>query len=1033
MASSSSSSRSRDSEYQIFLSFRGGDTRLNFTAFLLQALEDKGLNVFFDEKKLTFGDKLNPELLAAIEASKIAVIVLSEDYASSNSCLLELSKIMECNATNGLLVVPIFYHVDPSDVRHIGGTFKASFYEHEKIGWKDAFIKCFAFIVGGALRDSFDERQKRKLDEVKRWKDAFTEVGKLKGCHIKKGDTSERTEPEHIEKIVQDAIDKLNCMSSYESRGLVGIYNQVEVIKSKLCIGEEDIRIVGIWGMGGIGKTTVAEVVFNEVRSEFRRCCFLHNVSEKSKKSGGVESLRNQLLSELLKDENLPIDTPRVVSTVIQDRLRQKRALIVLDDVSDLSQLGNLFVGRDQFGSGSRIIVTSRDRRVLRNIVHIIHDMQGLNYRDSLQLFSQHAFQRNAPPSDFEDLSESIVECIKGIPLALIVLGQALYGETPDYWRGQLNNLKQFPNQEIDTALRISFDRLDDHQKNIFLDIACFFKGFDKEHVIKLLDDSYRGAALCGISDLENKALLTIAQGNKLWMHDLIQVMGWNIAGEKPIGERTRVWTSDDASEVLDHERENTALKGIFLDTSQILDPMQLASNVFTRMRNLRFVNFYNPPYSPDGNRTLSLDTLDYFPDRLKYLSWEYYPLQSLPSNFKPKNLVELRLPDSSVTQIWEGTKDLENLRVINLKRCKNLTEIPDLSRAKNLRRLSIDGCESLVKLPSMTHLESLEPNFHVNLCSNLKEFPELPLHLKRLKLCNNAIEEVPESIKFLDQLEHFDLRGSFIQTLPDTIAELNSLRELDLSGCQSLRSLPVLPQRLIELNVSDCPSLQNVAGAEEFQFTPFEGIFLIHHMRFCNCFYLDRNALDNIVANTVLKIYCLANIWAKNKRPNEIVETIVPSSEIPERFKYQSTTSSITVKLYPDHPDQGVRYLGFVPCVVIDCDVHDIEITRITCKFKLKATGGESHHSESVWEYYQIDDQEPEKFKSNHVFIWFNDHMLQKDENYEEASFEFYLRGWQFEQFKVKKCGVYIFYTDSERIIMEGESSSTPSSSLIF
>lgn len=364
------------------------------------------------------------------------------------------------------------------------------------------------------------------------------------------------------------------------------------------------------------------------------------------------------------------------------------------------------------------------------------------------------------------------------------------------------------------------------------------------------------------------------------------------------------------------------------------------------------------------------------------------------------------------------------------------------------MKRLCVDGCASLIEIPPLVHLESLEPNLHVNLCSNLKKFPEVPLHLKRLKLCKNAIEEVPESIKFLDQLEDLDLSGTLIKTLPNSISELKSLKQLVLSGCsnlvefprtnkqlpstltylylqgcKSLKCLPVLPQRLIELNVSDCPSLKSFSGAEEFQYTPFAGIFLIHPMRFGNCFHLDQNALHNIVANTLLKIYCLANIWAKKKRPNEIVETIVLSSEIPESFKYQSTTSSITVKLYPG--SQGVRYVGFVPCVVIDCDVHDIDITRIICRFKLKTTGGDSHDFESIWEYYEIDDQEPVKFQSNHVFIWFNDDMLQKDENYEEASFEFYLRGWQFKQFKVKKCGVYIFYADSERIILEsvGES----------
>ncbi|XP_022727907.1 TMV resistance protein N-like [Durio zibethinus] len=524
MASSSSSCRPT---YQVFLSFRGADTRLGFTAHLLKHLKNKAINVFFDEEKLEKGKELEPELSAAIATSKISIIVLSEDYASSNSCLKELSKIMECKVTNEQLVLPIFYHVDPSDVRKIAETFKGS----------------------------FDKHQKKEPDEViNRWKVAFTKVGSLAGWHIE-GGPFDRSEPEYIELIVQDVIKKLNRMSLYESKGLVGIDHQMERIKSLLCIGGEDIRIIGIWGMGGLGKTTLAEAVFNEVRDQFQSCCFLHNVREESEKSGGIKSLRDQLLSEVLEEKNLHIGTPTVGSTVIKDRLQQKKVLVVLDDVSDSEQLETLVISHDHWGSGSRIIVTSRDRQVLTNEVDSTYEIQGLNDGYSLQLFSQHAFKQNVPPTDFPNLSNRIVEYVKGVPLALKVLGRALYKKRADYWQSQLNKLREVPNKVIDTALRISFDGLDDDEKNIFLDIACFFKGFDKEDVIKLLDVCYYDGALCGITVLEDRTLLTLAKGNKLWMHDLIQVMGWNIVREEPIGERSRVWASEDGFKVLRHQR----------------------------------------------------------------------------------------------------------------------------------------------------------------------------------------------------------------------------------------------------------------------------------------------------------------------------------------------------------------------------------------------------------------------------------------------------------------------------------------------
>ncbi|OMP03038.1 hypothetical protein COLO4_10640 [Corchorus olitorius] len=155
MASSSSSFRQL-AKYQVFLSFRGEDTRHNFTGHLLKALKDNGIAVFFDEERLEKGEELNPALLKAISASKISIVILSKDYASSKSCLTELAKIMECKRAMAQIVLPIFYHVDPSDVRKHGGSFKESFEEH---------------VIN-------------KPDEVERWKAAFAEIGQLKGWHI---------------------------------------------------------------------------------------------------------------------------------------------------------------------------------------------------------------------------------------------------------------------------------------------------------------------------------------------------------------------------------------------------------------------------------------------------------------------------------------------------------------------------------------------------------------------------------------------------------------------------------------------------------------------------------------------------------------------------------------------------------------------------------------------------------------------------------------------------------------------------------
>jgi hypothetical protein len=104
--------------YDVFLSFRGEDMPLDFIAHLLVAFQKRGINAFYES--LRIGEDISPALCKAIEESKISVIVLSENYASSRWCLDELAKIMECKKRNNKqIVLPIFYHVDPStDVRH---------------------------------------------------------------------------------------------------------------------------------------------------------------------------------------------------------------------------------------------------------------------------------------------------------------------------------------------------------------------------------------------------------------------------------------------------------------------------------------------------------------------------------------------------------------------------------------------------------------------------------------------------------------------------------------------------------------------------------------------------------------------------------------------------------------------------------------------------------------------------------------------------------------------------------------------------
>lgn len=119
------------SKYDVFVSFRGEDIRHGLFSHLVKAFPRKQINAFVDEK-LKKGYDISHSLVEAIEGSSISLVIFSENYASSHWCLDELVKIIECKKTYGHFVIPVFYGVDPTDVRHQKKSYENAFAEHEK-------------------------------------------------------------------------------------------------------------------------------------------------------------------------------------------------------------------------------------------------------------------------------------------------------------------------------------------------------------------------------------------------------------------------------------------------------------------------------------------------------------------------------------------------------------------------------------------------------------------------------------------------------------------------------------------------------------------------------------------------------------------------------------------------------------------------------------------------------------------------------------------------------------------------------------
>ena len=328
-------------------------------------------------------------------------------------------------------------------------------------------------------------------------------------------------------------------------------------MNSYLDMESNDIRFIGICGMRGMGKTTLAKVVFDRIHHKFEACSFLENVREFSKDPHGLKRLQYQLLHDMKLNSEGDLE---MGTQVIRNRLSNKSVLIVVDDVSKTRQLENLVGKPNWFGPRSRIIITTEDEHLLANYqVHMgfskkqditICKVKGLNNDEALQLFKQKAFHRHPCQNDLKDLCNDFVNYAQGNPLVLEVLGAFLSDKTSKReWDSALSQLNAVPNGKTIEKLKIAFNVLDSMERELFLDISCFFNGEDRNRVADILE------SVCyshiNIRSLNDKSLITIV-GEKLWMHNLLQQMGWDYVHEKQEPRKySRLWLRDDVLDVL--------------------------------------------------------------------------------------------------------------------------------------------------------------------------------------------------------------------------------------------------------------------------------------------------------------------------------------------------------------------------------------------------------------------------------------------------------------------------------------------------
>ncbi|KAI3518124.1 hypothetical protein L1887_06526 [Cichorium endivia] len=671
MASSSSSSTQKCYTYDVFLSFRGEDTRKNFVDHLYDALDRQGINTFKDDERLKKGKRISHELLKSMEESKFYIIVFSKNYASSSWCLNELVKIIEYQKETEQNAYPVFYDVDPSEIRKQLGSVGKAFAKH------------------------------KNKHNVGKWREALKEAANLSGWDLR--NTGDGHEVKVIRKIVEKISLELRTLNSKGDEKLIGMESRIKDIVSSLEMGVQDVRMIGIKGIGGGGKTTLARAVFEKICFSFEGKSFVENIREVSKaSSSGLRSLQEQVLSNVLNDRIFTIGSVHDGKSIMRKMLCGKKVLLVLDDVDHLEQLDSLAGGLNWFKLGTRIIITTRDEQVLvAHKVKWIHDVTLLSHKESICLFSRYAFGRDPPMLTYKELSLKVVHYAAGLPLTIKVLGSFLCGKDVLEWKDALERLKTIPLKETLEKLELSYTGLEDDYKEIFLDVACLLKGWEKDDAIMALE-SCGFHARNGLRVLEQKSLITISPYQVLGMHDHIEEMGRNIVRRlhplEPM-RHSRLWIRGEIEDILANDLVSEETRAIEINTIPRLDEDNLYAQIlakgFGNMKKLRFLYMVSQTIDLFAEVKVGQN----FPNTLRFLGWRGYPCSCLPKTFQANNLVALEMPHSRIEQLWEDgeRKVLKSLRFLNLSH-SNLTTL-DCGLFPNLEKLNLEECHRLVEL----------------------------------------------------------------------------------------------------------------------------------------------------------------------------------------------------------------------------------------------------------------------------------------------------------------------------------------------
>ncbi|KAH9288789.1 hypothetical protein KI387_032906, partial [Taxus chinensis] len=717
--------------YDVFINHRGPDVKDTLATQLYNSLQQLGVRAFLDSEEKRHGDSFPSTIETAIRSASVQIAIVSKRYAESSWCLDELGLMLQSQSK----IIPVFYGVEPWELRHIEiggkGVYANAFTKYREKGrylnklgiWKEA-LHSASLITGFQLKNSVCASSVNSLD--------FNSSEEFINMVLAVQKEVKRKQPLFVARYPV-ALKKL--VEDFERRCVDGVVQDFE----RRCHVKEKhhSKIIGIYGMGGAGKTTLAKELFNRKRSGYIRDSFLFDVREASAKKE-LPSLQRKLIKDLFDEDPRSFHSIEEGICILRERLAKSEMLsflIVLDDINDVKQLDALlFMDMQNSYANSLVIITTRDLGVLTGTgIPICYGLEGMNKDDGRELFCWHSLGQSHPASGYENVVDGFLQVCAGLPLSLQVLGRHVYGKPEHYWQLELGKARRSMHRDIKDRLKISVDALDWEEKQIFMDIACFFANKPKSVAIRSWEGSGWSVHLalemlkdkCLVDEIET-CRLDVAEPMWVWdrgtdlglrMHDHLRDLGREMANES--NNPRRLWRSQD-------------LKSLELEGFQSILSQTKGIPSCIHLQNLQCLRINN------GHLRRLWESHIQAPSQLKELQISQTSLEEFPDLSRIADTVEMVVLDA------------EEMSTVSWSVLASLNPVSLILRHSRLR----GELASNYRLRTTSFKSSYSPGLIV---STLKIKGEFPLNnfMSNLKILEISTEELSPRISISENHCH--------------------------------------------------------------------------------------------------------------------------------------------------------------------------------------------------------------------------------------------------------------------------------------